>query len=169
MIPAEHRKSVTFNQNGRSRSVGKTGHVQTESAVNFVRNTHWRGFCGCKRHDSLPLSACSALLGGTRLQPCCRLISETPRTAAHCHRCDPMGLSSRQRYAWQSEPQDHHQHYLKSHHALFPHEVHTASCHTCRKSRVPNLERTRIASRGPRRSPTRTTRVQPRHMRTPRR
>jgi hypothetical protein len=43
MIPAEHRKSVTFNQNGRSRSVGKTGHVQTESAVNFVRNTHYHG------------------------------------------------------------------------------------------------------------------------------
>jgi len=40
MIPAEHRKSVTFNQNGRSRSVGKTGHVQTESTVNFARNTH---------------------------------------------------------------------------------------------------------------------------------
>jgi hypothetical protein len=39
MIPTERRKSVTFNQNGRSRSVGKTGHVQTESAVNFVRNT----------------------------------------------------------------------------------------------------------------------------------
>jgi hypothetical protein len=27
------RKSVTFNQNGRSRSVGTTGHVQSESAV----------------------------------------------------------------------------------------------------------------------------------------
>jgi hypothetical protein len=39
MIPAERRKAVTFNQNGRSRSVGTTGHVQTESAVNFVRNT----------------------------------------------------------------------------------------------------------------------------------
>jgi hypothetical protein len=23
----------------------------------------WRGFCECKRHDSLPLSACSAVLG----------------------------------------------------------------------------------------------------------
>lgn len=34
------QKSVTFNQNGRSRSVGMTGHVQTESAVNLVRNTH---------------------------------------------------------------------------------------------------------------------------------
>jgi GrpB protein len=33
-------KSVTFNQNRRSRSAGTTGHVQTESAVNFVRNTH---------------------------------------------------------------------------------------------------------------------------------
>ncbi len=33
------RKSVTFNQNRRSRSVGTTGHVQTESAVNLVRNT----------------------------------------------------------------------------------------------------------------------------------
>src|SRR5690606_24856524 len=34
------RKSVTFNRNRRSRSVGTTGHVQTESAVNLVRNTH---------------------------------------------------------------------------------------------------------------------------------
>jgi hypothetical protein len=33
------RKSVTFNRNRRSRSVGTTGHVQTESAVNLVRNT----------------------------------------------------------------------------------------------------------------------------------
>ena len=33
------RKSVTFNQNGRSRSVGTTGHVQTESAVKLDRNT----------------------------------------------------------------------------------------------------------------------------------
>jgi hypothetical protein len=33
------RKSVIFNQNARSRSLGTTGHVQTESAVNFVRNT----------------------------------------------------------------------------------------------------------------------------------
>ena len=33
------RKSVTFNQNRRSRSVGTTGHVQTESAVKMVRNT----------------------------------------------------------------------------------------------------------------------------------
>src|SRR5690606_17515834 len=24
----------------------------------------WRGFCECKRHDSLTLSVCSALLGG---------------------------------------------------------------------------------------------------------
>src|SRR5690606_3198066 len=32
------RKSVTFNRNRRSRSVGTTGHVQTESAVNLVRN-----------------------------------------------------------------------------------------------------------------------------------
>jgi hypothetical protein len=36
------QKSVTFNQNGRSRSVGTTGHVQSESAVNLVRNTHPR-------------------------------------------------------------------------------------------------------------------------------
>jgi hypothetical protein len=34
------RKSVTSNQNGRSRSVGTTGHVQSESVVNLVRNTH---------------------------------------------------------------------------------------------------------------------------------
>ncbi len=34
------QKSVTFNQNRRSRSVGTTGHVQTESAVNTARNTH---------------------------------------------------------------------------------------------------------------------------------
>jgi len=34
------RKSVTFNRNRRSRSVGTTGHVQAESAVNLVRNTH---------------------------------------------------------------------------------------------------------------------------------
>jgi Gamma-glutamyltranspeptidase len=34
------RKSVTFNQNGRSRSVGTTGHVQSESAVKLPRNTH---------------------------------------------------------------------------------------------------------------------------------
>jgi len=33
-------KSVTFKQNGRSRSVGTTGHVQSESAVKLVRNTH---------------------------------------------------------------------------------------------------------------------------------
>src|SRR5579863_5953982 len=33
------RKSVTFNHNGRSRSAGTAGHVQTESAVKFVRNT----------------------------------------------------------------------------------------------------------------------------------
>jgi hypothetical protein len=32
-------KSVTFNQKVRSRSVGTTGHVQAESAVNFARNT----------------------------------------------------------------------------------------------------------------------------------
>jgi hypothetical protein len=31
------RKSVVFNRNRRSRSVGRTGHVQAESAVNFVR------------------------------------------------------------------------------------------------------------------------------------
>jgi hypothetical protein len=37
------RKSVTFNQNRRSRSVGTTGHVQSESAVNLVRNTQ---ICG---------------------------------------------------------------------------------------------------------------------------
>jgi hypothetical protein len=36
----QSRKSVTFDQNRRSRSVGTTGHVQTESAVNMVRNTH---------------------------------------------------------------------------------------------------------------------------------
>jgi hypothetical protein len=34
------QKSVSFDQNRRSRSVGTTGHVQTESAVNLVRNTH---------------------------------------------------------------------------------------------------------------------------------
>jgi len=33
------RKSVTFNRNARSRSVGTTGHVQTESAVKFARKT----------------------------------------------------------------------------------------------------------------------------------
>jgi transposase len=33
-------KSVTSKQNGRSRSVGTTGHVQSESAVKLVRNTH---------------------------------------------------------------------------------------------------------------------------------
>src|SRR5690554_2050981 len=38
------RKSVTFNRNRRSRSVGTTGHVQTESAVNLVRNTHVAAF-----------------------------------------------------------------------------------------------------------------------------
>jgi pimeloyl-ACP methyl ester carboxylesterase len=37
-------KSVTFNQNQRSRSVGTTGHVQTESAVNFARNTHGESY-----------------------------------------------------------------------------------------------------------------------------
>jgi monoterpene epsilon-lactone hydrolase len=35
----QSRKSVIFNQNRRSRSVGTTGHVQTESAVNLDRNT----------------------------------------------------------------------------------------------------------------------------------
>lgn len=39
------RKSVTFNQNRRSRSVGTTGHVQTESAVKIVRNTHEASTC----------------------------------------------------------------------------------------------------------------------------
>jgi ribosomal protein L21 len=34
------RKSVTFNQNRRSRSAGKAGHVQAETAVKFARNTH---------------------------------------------------------------------------------------------------------------------------------
>src|SRR5690606_7234374 len=33
-------KSVTFDRNGRSRSAKTAGHVQTESAVNFARNTH---------------------------------------------------------------------------------------------------------------------------------
>jgi len=42
MIPARGRKSVTFNQNRRSRSAGMAGHVQSESAVKFVRNTHER-------------------------------------------------------------------------------------------------------------------------------
>ena len=36
------QKSVSFDQNRRSRSVGTTGHVQTESAVNLVRNTQFR-------------------------------------------------------------------------------------------------------------------------------
>jgi hypothetical protein len=35
------QQSVSFNQNRRSRSVGTTGHVQTESAVKMVRNTHY--------------------------------------------------------------------------------------------------------------------------------
>jgi hypothetical protein len=35
----QSRKSVTFNQNRWSRSVGTTGHVQTESPVNLRRNT----------------------------------------------------------------------------------------------------------------------------------
>jgi len=35
----QSRKSVTFNQNRRSRSVGTTGHVQTESVVKMARNT----------------------------------------------------------------------------------------------------------------------------------
>jgi hypothetical protein len=34
------QNSVSFDQNRRSRSVGTTRHVQTESAVNMVRNTH---------------------------------------------------------------------------------------------------------------------------------
>jgi hypothetical protein len=34
------QKSVTFNRNRRSRSVGTTGHVQTESEVKMERNTH---------------------------------------------------------------------------------------------------------------------------------
>jgi hypothetical protein len=33
------RKSVTFNQNWRSHSIGTTGHVQSESAVKLTRNT----------------------------------------------------------------------------------------------------------------------------------
>jgi hypothetical protein len=46
------RKSVTFNQNGRSRSVGTTGHVQSESAVKMGRNTHGAVTvpCGYKSH-----------------------------------------------------------------------------------------------------------------------
>jgi hypothetical protein len=35
------RKSVIFKRNGRSRSAGTAGHVQTESAVNDVRNTQF--------------------------------------------------------------------------------------------------------------------------------
>jgi hypothetical protein len=38
------QKPVTFNQNGRSRSVGTTGHVQSESAVTLARNTHAEQF-----------------------------------------------------------------------------------------------------------------------------
>jgi hypothetical protein len=34
------QKSVTINQNRRSRLVGTTGHVQTESVVKMGRNTH---------------------------------------------------------------------------------------------------------------------------------
>jgi hypothetical protein len=41
VIPAEAGESITFNQNRRSRSVGTTGHVQTESAVRLARNTAW--------------------------------------------------------------------------------------------------------------------------------
>jgi len=37
MIPAERRKSVTFKQNGRSRSTGMTGHVPAEQSVIFRR------------------------------------------------------------------------------------------------------------------------------------
>jgi hypothetical protein len=36
----EDPKSVTFDRNARSRSAGTAGHVQSESAVNFARNTH---------------------------------------------------------------------------------------------------------------------------------
>src|ERR1700687_1478983 len=36
------RKSVTFAQNPRSASFRITGHVRSESAVRFVRNTHLR-------------------------------------------------------------------------------------------------------------------------------
>ena len=43
MIPAIAEKSVTFERNWRSRSAGTAGHVQTESAVKSVRNTHSDG------------------------------------------------------------------------------------------------------------------------------
>jgi len=46
------QKSVTFNQNRRSRSVGTTGHVQTESAVNLVRNTHARYIAALQAADA---------------------------------------------------------------------------------------------------------------------
>jgi hypothetical protein len=39
-VSGHSRKSVTFERNTRSRSAGTAGHVQTESAVRRVRNTH---------------------------------------------------------------------------------------------------------------------------------
>jgi hypothetical protein len=43
-VSGHSRKSVTFERNTRSRSAGTAGHVQTESAVRRVRNTHREGF-----------------------------------------------------------------------------------------------------------------------------
>jgi hypothetical protein len=37
------RKSVTFKRNERSRSAGTAGHLQAESAVRLLRNTHRKG------------------------------------------------------------------------------------------------------------------------------
>ena len=50
------RISVTFNRNGRSRSAGTTGHVQSESAVNFARNTHLADAGYCSEENAQYLS-----------------------------------------------------------------------------------------------------------------
>ena len=43
MIPKTRSKSVTLNRNDRSRSVGTSGHDQSEWVVILGRNTHGRG------------------------------------------------------------------------------------------------------------------------------
>ena len=65
-IVTEHsgqsRKSVTFNQNRRSRSVGTTGHVQTELAVNMVRNTqNWRSMAARPKFEGIESGSDSAI------------------------------------------------------------------------------------------------------------
>lgn len=65
----QHRKSVTFNQNARSRSGGTTGHVQSESAVNLVRNTHGQRLGG--RVEALLVAAGCRLVPTAESTMCC--------------------------------------------------------------------------------------------------